>query len=167
MPLDLGMAASAQQEGFGDAFLLAVAGVAGCAASPRSPDDDSIDWTLSCRLSRRPKLDIQMKTWIGDDGKGEVIRYPLRRKNYDDLILTEVLAPRLLVLVALPREMHDWLSISPDRLVLRRCGFWLSLVGLPPTDNETTVTVEIPRTNLLSVEALQAIMKRIDDGGAP
>ena len=38
------MALTAQQECFGDAFLLAVAGVGGCAVALRRPDDDSIDW---------------------------------------------------------------------------------------------------------------------------
>ena len=73
---DLGMARTARQEGFGDAFLLAVAVVAGCAVSRPRPDDDSIDWTLSCKLRRRPKLDVQMKTTSTDDGTGDVIRYP-------------------------------------------------------------------------------------------
>jgi hypothetical protein len=71
---DLGMARTAQQEVFGDAFLTAIAAVAGCAMSMRRPDNDSIDWTLSCRLSRRPKLDIQMKTWTGDDGSSGTIK---------------------------------------------------------------------------------------------
>ena len=78
---DLGMARTVQQEGFGDAFLLAVAGVAGCAVSQRRPDDDSIDWTLSCKLKRRPKLDVQMKTISTDNGTEEVIRYPLKKKT--------------------------------------------------------------------------------------
>jgi Domain of unknown function (DUF4365) len=104
MCASLGMAQSAQQEAFGDAFLLALAGVAGCAASPRRPDDDSIDWTLSAKLSRRPKLDIQMKTWTGDDGAGDPIRYDLKAKNYRDLILVDVCAPRILVLVTIPSD---------------------------------------------------------------
>ncbi|MGL4960612.1 MAG: DUF4365 domain-containing protein [Inquilinus sp.] len=166
MGSSLGMARSAQQECFGDAFLLAVAGVAGCAVSLRRPDDDSIDWTLSCRLPRRPKLDVQMKTWTGDDGTGDIIRYPLRRKNYDDLILTDVLAPRILVLVTLPDDLKEWMCLSPDQLLLRRCGYWASLAGQPPSDNETSITVSVSRANLLTVEALRDLMERINEGGA-
>ena len=80
MSTSLGMAISLQQEGFGDALLLAVAGVAGCATAIRRPDDDSVDWTLSCRLPRRPKIDVQMKTWTGDDCESDPIRYPLKIK---------------------------------------------------------------------------------------
>ncbi len=59
----LGMALTAQQECFGDAFLLAVAGVGGCAVALRRPDDDSIDWTLSCRLPRRPRRSNEDLDW--------------------------------------------------------------------------------------------------------
>ena len=166
MGISLGMCRPSQQECFGDAFLLAVAGVAGCAVSLRRPDDDSIDWTLSCRLSRRPKIDVQMKTWTGDDGSSGPIRYPLKRKNYDDLILTDVLAPRILVLVMIPQDIEEWIASSVEQLVLRRCGYWVSLVGRLPSDNETSVTVSVPRANVLTVNALQGLMQRINEGGA-
>lgn len=164
---DLGMARTAQQECFGDAFLLAVAGVAGCAVSLRRPDDDSIDWTLSSRLSRRPKLDVQMKTTINENSDGEVIHYPLKRKNYDDLTIVDLLSPRILVLVTLPRDIQEWLSLSPEQLVLRRCGYWLSLAGWPASDNQNTVTVTVPRANLFTVEALCSMMQRINEEGLP
>jgi Domain of unknown function (DUF4365) len=156
----------AQQECFGDAFLLAVAAVAGCAVSFRRPDDDSIDWTLSCKLSRRPKIDVQMKTWTGDHRTSNLIRYPLKRKNYDDLILTDVLVPRILVLVTIPQEIGEWMELSEEQLVLRRCSYWASLAGQPQSDNETSVTVSIPRTNVLTADALQGLMQRINEGGA-
>jgi hypothetical protein len=160
------MALTAQQECFGDSFLLAVAGAAGCAVSFRRPDDDSIDWTLSCRLSRRPKVDVQMKTWTGDDCFSDPIRYPLKRKNYEDLILTNVLAPRILVLVILPQDPTEWIAISKEQLICRRCGYWVSLAGHPTTENETRVTVSLPRANVLTVESLQTMMQRVNDRGA-
>jgi hypothetical protein len=166
MRSSLGMSRTAQQEYFGDAFLLAVAAVAGCAVSLRRPDDDSIDWTLSCKLSRRPKIDVQMKTWTGDDGSNDPIRYPLKRKNYDDLILADVLAPRILVLVMIPQDIGEWMVLSVEQLVLRRCGYWVSLAGQPQSENETSVTVSVPRANVLTVNALQGLMQQINEGGA-
>ena len=162
---DLGMARTAQQECFGDAFLLAVAGVAGCAVSLRRPD--SIDWTLSSRLSRRPKLDVQMKTTINENSDSEVIHYPLKRKNYDDLSIVDILSPRILVLVTLPRDIEEWFSLSREQLVLRRCAYWLSLRGWPPSDNDKTVTVTVPRLNLFTVDALCNMMQRINEGALP
>jgi hypothetical protein len=162
----LGMARAAQQECFGDAFLLAVAGAAGCAVSQRRPDDDSIDWTLSCKLSKRPKLDVQMKTTATADDSDRVIRYPLKKKNYNDLILTNVLAPRILVLVTLPTDMEEWFSLTAEQLVLKRCAYWITLAGQPESDNEKSVTVSVPRENLLTAEALQMMMNKINEEGA-
>lgn len=164
---DLGMARTAQQEGFGDGYLLAVAAAAGCATSLRRPDDDSIDWTLSCKLSLRPKLDIQMKTTTIHEMNGEELHYPLKIKNYNDLVMTNILVPRILILVLLPRDVENWLKVSSTELILRRCSYWASLRGLPESDNESTVTVPIPRTNLFTVEALCEMMAKINEGGAP
>ena len=157
---------NARQEQFGNAFLLAVAAVAGFAAAKLGTDNDSIDWTLSSRLPRRPKLDVQMKNTRTDDGEGATIRFPLRRKNYDDLILTDVSCPRLLVLVLVPPDVETWLTQTAEQLVLRRCGYWLSLAGLPPNDDDSTIMVGVPRANVLTVTALTSLMQRANDGEA-
>lgn len=166
-PLPLGLAVAHAQEQFSKAFILALAACAGCAAAEPIPDVDSIDWTLSCRLERRPKLDLQVKSLRGQPRDGEHIAYALKRKNYDDLRLADLLAPRLLVLVIVPDAPATWLSISPDQLVLRHCAYWLSLATAPPSDNETSVTVYVPRANLLTVEALSGLMHTINEEGVP
>jgi hypothetical protein len=168
MAPSLGMARTIQQERFADAFLLAVAAVAGCTVAKPEVDDDSIDWTLSCKLTpRRPKLDVQMKSTIHAEGDKTHIRYPLKRKNYDDLILREVAAPRILVLAVVPAGIAEWISLSTEQLVLLRAAYSVSLAGEPESDNETSVTVSVPRANLFTVEALRGMMTRINEGGAP
>ena len=130
-------------------------------------DDDSIDWTLSCRLPRRPKLDLQVKS-TGTPSYSDVgIRYPLKRKNYDELRPTELLVPRLLVLVIVPITPAAWLSASPDALTLHHCAYWASLRGLPPTTNEHSVTIDVPCANLFDTEALTSLMQAISEGGIP
>jgi hypothetical protein len=164
--LGLGLSISHAQEQFSKAFVLAVAALAGCSAAEPEPDVDSIDWTLSCRLApRRPKLDLQVKSTINDVGSPESIYFPLRRKNYDDLILTKLLTRRLLILVVVPRQPETWLSVSPEQLVLRRCAYWCSLAGLPESENESSVTVRVPRANLFDVAALMGLMQAINEGG--
>ena len=87
--LGLGLSINHAQEQFSKAFVLAVAALAGCSAAEPEPDVDDIDWTLSCRLApRRPKLDLQVKSWTQNAGTPEALHYPLRRKSYDGLILT-------------------------------------------------------------------------------
>ena len=152
-----------RQEQFSNAFVEAIAAVAGCAASKPSVDNDSIDWTLSNRLPRRPKLDVQLKCTSDDSGSPENIRFVVPIKNYRDLILVDLSNPRVLVLVVAPADIDSWLEQSPDRLVLRRCAYWVSLLGLPESDNENTVTVNVPRVNAFNVDALNRIMQRIND----
>lgn len=153
-----------RQEQFADAFLLAVAAVAGFQAMKPPVDNDSVDWTIASRLPRRPKIDVQMKSrGIEDADADDIIRYDLKRKNYDDLILTDILAPRLLVLVLVPKDIGGWLELNPQQLVLRRCAYWLSLAGHPPTTNDTTVRVGVPRANLLNVASLESLMQRAND----
>jgi hypothetical protein len=57
----LGLSLAAAQEQFSKACVLATVSLAGCLVAEPKPDDDSIDWTWSCRLvPRRPKLDLQV-----------------------------------------------------------------------------------------------------------
>jgi len=163
--LNLGMARTAQQERFGDAFLLAVASVAGCAYAKPETDNDSIDWTLSCKLPRRPKIDIQMKTVSHNGQFADEISYSLKKKNYDDLILTDVLAPRILILVTVPEDIDLWLTVSQQELVLQRSAYWISLAGLQSSTNDTAVTVRVPTNQAFNVEQLRWMMQQINLGG--
>jgi hypothetical protein len=57
-------------------FILTVAALGGCSAAEPEPDVDDIDWTLSCRLPpRRPKLDLQVKSWTQNAGTPEALHY--------------------------------------------------------------------------------------------
>jgi len=69
------------------------------------------------------------------------------------------------VVVIVPPEPMAWLTASPEALVLRHCAYWVSLRGLPSTDNESSVTVQVPRANLFDVNALTGLMRAINEGG--
>ena len=106
-----------------------------------------------------------MKT-VSHNGKfEEIISYPLKKKNYDDLILTDVLTPRILVLVTIPDDIELWLAVSKEKLLLQRSAYWISLAGLPSSPNDTTVTVAVPIAQPFNVEQLCTMMYRIDQGG--
>ena len=65
----------------------------------------------------------------------------------------------------MPRDEAEWLEITAEKLILRRCCYWISITGLPETDNATSVTVSIPRTNVLDVRALKRLMNQARTGG--
>lgn len=155
---------NARKEQFSNAFLLATAAVAGCSVAKPSVDNDSIDWTLSNRLPRRPKLDVQLKCTSDNDDHEEFIPYSLKRKNYDDLIVTDLISPRALIVVSVPDKIEEWVSLTRTELILRRCARWLSLAGMEPTENATSITVYIPQWQRFTVESLNGIMETIDRG---
>jgi hypothetical protein len=155
---------SQRKEQFSHAYVRAVAAVAGFAIARPEVDDDSIDMTLSGRsidgIPCRPKIDLQLKCTAGDVIRGDQVVYTLKRKNYDELTLTDLLAPRLLVVVLVPESEEEWLRHSEDELALRRCGYWVSLRGEPETANQTRVTVYLPRANVFDVAGLRGLMGR-------
>ena len=75
--------------------------------------------------------------------------------------------PRLLVLLVLPEDEADWLSQSPEQLILRRCAYWHSLVGSAPTTATSTVRITIPRENVFSVEAIRTLLANVREGDKP
>jgi hypothetical protein len=157
-----------QQEQFSKAYIRAVSAIAGCTLAEPEVDDDSIDITLSSKLfPRKPKLDIQIKCHMHDtciDESG--LKYSLKRKNYDDLRTTDVLVPRVLVVVVVPKKLENWLSQSDNEAMIRYCAYWVSLRGLPEKD-QGSITVSIPQLNRVTSEGLNQLMQKIALGGLP
>lgn len=159
-----------QKEQFSRAWVQAIAAVAGFGWSTPSVDDDSIDLTLHQTggrgTTRSPKLDLQLKCKTDETPLGD-FSFLLKIKNYDDLRCTDVMVPRILVIVLVPNQPSAWVDHAADGLTLRRCGYWLSLRGLPDCSNSKGLTIKVPHNQTFTVGALQAMMNRIGQGGLP
>jgi hypothetical protein len=103
-------------------------------------------------------LDLQIKSTTRSNVTDTEVVYDLEVKNYDDLRESGDNCPRILVLLVLPEDEAQWLSQSPEELVLRHCAYWLSLEGFPATASTSMVRIEIPRVNVFSVDALRQMM---------
>jgi hypothetical protein len=112
-------------------------------------------------------VELQLKSIGGDDATGEAIAYDLEVPTYNQLREATYQIPRILVVVVVPTDRGDWVAHTERELALRRCGYWLSLIGAPPTTNQEKIRVRLPRTNVFDVAGVQAIMGRIRDGGNP
>ena len=111
----------------------------------------------------RPKLDLQLKASIALAGSETNFSYPVKLKNYEDLrIATQT--PRLLVVLDLPRDADERLTVTADQLILRRAAYWASLHGMGDTKNSTSVTIAIPRANIFDVSALTRLMEQSRTG---
>lgn len=163
---------SHRQEAFSRAYVRAVAAAAGFRVQAGAdPDDDSIDVTLAARgpggTVRSPKLDVQLKCQLGRPDAEPTWPYDLKVKNYNDLRHSDFQVPRILVVVAVPDDPAQWVEQDEERLLMRHCGWWVSLRGEPATTNTTTVRVQIPRVQCFDVAGLTALMDRLGQGGTP
>jgi len=59
---------------------------------------------------------------------------------------------------------EQWLTIDDAKLVLKNCAWWHSLTGEPPTDNTSSKTIRIARTQLFTVPALNDMMNQVKQG---
>ncbi len=158
-----------RKEQFSQAYVRAIASVAGFSAAIPGVDDDSVDLHLSSRsvdgLPLRPRLDLQLKCTTDGVIRDDQVVHRLKRKNYDELRITEFLVPRLLVVVLVPESEEEWVRHSEEELAIRRCGYWTSLMGMPESANKgDKVSVHLPRANVFDVAGLRGLMGRAGRG---
>ena len=76
--------------------------------------------------------------------------------------------PRFLFLMRLPPDPRQWLRWREARLVAKRCVYWVGLGGagdLPA--GQATRTVYVPKRNVLSPDALRALLAEVSRGETP
>ena len=86
--------------------------------------------------------------------------FSLPVRQYNRLRETRLASARILAVLRLPANSAEWLTITGDQLIARRCVHWVSLRGAAATENDTATTVYIPKSQLLSVDGLTAVMTR-------
>ncbi|QFS52810.1 DUF4365 domain-containing protein [Nostoc sphaeroides] len=159
-----------QKEQFSITYIRAIAAVAGYSLYRPEVDNDSVDLGIVSRGGTgkilSPRLELQLKCTARDILDENYIKYPLNLKNYNDLKIN-ALVPRILVVVLVPEKITDWIKQTEDELCIRHCAYWVSLRGMPDTENTTNVTIEIPRSNQLTPLSLQTIIQRISFGDLP
>jgi hypothetical protein len=163
---------NAHKEEFSYAYIHAVAAAAGysCANATRLLDMEGIDVTITAigvqGTRRCPRIDLQVKcTSRTDIVHDDCIKYPLEVPAYEKLRFDDPTIPYFLVVVLVPNDLDNWLIHSEDELLLRHCGYWRSLAGEPETRNTKNITVQVPRANLFTPDALKGFMRSLGTGG--
>jgi hypothetical protein len=148
------------QERLSLAYLTAVAAQAGCEVLETKVDRNGVDATVRPIAGAPIGMDVQMKsvsTAIRIHG-GNTLSFQLDTSTYDKLRRTDAQAPRLLVVLEMPKEQQEWLEVTPP-LVLRHAAYWCNLRGRPAVDTASTA-VHIPSTNLFDHKAIVDILKQ-------
>lgn len=107
-------------------------------------------------------LDIQLKTTTEKQvmRSASLIKYKLRRQNYNDLVQRNIgnqkAVPLMLVLYVLPNDMSAWLQHRDAQLILEGEAFFYKCKSLTLTNNRSTQTIEIPLANVLSSQTLSS-----------
>jgi len=136
-------------------------------------DDDSIDVLICAKGGpgplKSPRLEIQLKSTAVPqyDKSRSNIRYPLKQKNYNELIGDEYHTARIIALLVLPATVEHWLRMSEDCLTLYRGCYWLSLRTLPTSSHRSKTRIYIPRTNVFTIDVLDAMMLAIAERRKP
>jgi len=158
-----------QMAEFSYAYVHAVASVVGCDIARKPVDDDSIDLIIKRTGGngkyKSPQIDAQVKCTDQQHLINEKhINFPLKLKNYNDLREEFRSVPIILIVVCVPENIESWLTQDEEYLALSHCGYWMSLSGESETDNTTSKTVHVPRSQVFSIEELDAMMDRVSNG---
>lgn len=153
------------------AYLHAVAARASmaCQVSGRHEDDHGVDarltawgrWPDAYRTEVELKVQLKATTGAPADSGSHLSYWLAGRQRYDDLRSESLSVPRVLVVLFLPEDAAHWVGHSEDALLLRRCAYWVSLLGAPSTDNHSGATIHLPKTQVFSPEGLHALVARL------
>ena len=146
------------QEALSIAYVQALAASLGYATAKRDFDRDGIDLTIEAGGDQRPKIDMQLKATINiRKTKTGHLRFSIPLRNYN-LLRIATQTPRLLVVYNMPRDPNEWCVLSHSSMLLKRRAYWINLKGMPPPQNGTSVTMDIPNVNLLDTASLDTLM---------
>lgn len=161
---------SNKKEQFNVAFVCAMAAQAGLNHSTPVVDEDSVDLTLIGRgyggKLRNPQIHLQLKCTAQDIIAGTSIKFPLPKKNYDDLRGSNVVCPQYLVVLLVPKDESEWIQYHDEHMSLHNRCFWVSIKDYPPNDNQSKVTIEIPLSQRLTTAELLRLMQEASEGVA-
>ena len=152
---------NSRKDHFSRAVVRAVAATAGVRATVPEHDEDSEDMTFAAPdtdAAPGARLAAQLKCSQNVGPPNGQFFFPLAVKNYNDLRwpAEELYVPRILIVVHVPADPADWMVSDPEKMLLKRCAYWVSLAGAAATKNTSTVSVTIPREQVFDPAALIA-----------
>lgn len=156
-----------QKEQFNVAYVNALAAQAGINNGRTDVDDDSVDVFLVGRgytgKIRNPQIQLQLKCTSQDFVSGKVLKFPLSRKNYDDLRGDNILCPRYLVVLVVPKDAVTWIEHDDNGMIMRHTCYWVSIRNHPASEHQT-ITVDVPLSQRLTSVDLRSLMLQASQG---
>jgi hypothetical protein len=146
------------------AYAHTVAARAGYTIAVYDLDRDGIDLRIQAGGAMRPALELQLKATINlQEPKDGALQFRLPSRNHN-LLRLPTQTPRLLVVLNLPRDQRQWMTVTSDELIIRHRAYWANLSGRDETRNVDSITVPILMQNVFDVPNLQALMDQSRTG---
>jgi len=144
-------------------YVYALATKAGYSFERKRMDRDSVDVSVCAKGSvdatskiLSPQIDIQLKA-TSQEYDGDFIPFPLPIKNFREL-QANTMTPRILVVLLLPARDESWVPWTHEEVSLKGKAYWLSLATHKESENCSSQTVKIPKTNCLNHVSLKNLM---------
>lgn len=164
--MNMGLDPNQHQGSFGESFVRVLASAAGLTVARADLDVTGDDFTICHKgklgNTRHPKIDVQVKSWkrtraVCKDGYW---KYQMRVKHFNELAGLDFSLPRFLILVIVPEHSTDYAIARENLVELKHAAYWQSLRDREPVDAaaDRWVPVDVPYTNLLTVDALRGLM---------
>ena len=149
------------QEQLSLSYVRSVVFRAGLRLSTPDVDDHGIDGTI-VNPERRGinRIDVQLKATTRYVIGPTAISYDLRVEDYNRLTPDDDV-PRVLILFIMPDDEEQWLAQSEDELCLRKCAYWVPLMGMSVSSNSSTVRVSVPVTNVFDQDGLHEMFRQL------
>ncbi len=162
------MISSSHMEDIHISYISALCASAGISYDTQRHDDDSTDGIIKKRIKLPnttvdASLRIQLKSTCSHSSYKEqdvTIKYTLKVKNYNDLCIKGT-TPIILGLLILPEDRDSWVKSNLDELLIRGRMYWADFSRSPLSSNTSSVTIEIPKTNVVNKEFLLEALSKI------
>lgn len=163
------------EEDLSKAYVMAVGAKAGLSVHFRDAHDYGVDGSLhqvsivnGKRQESGYSFDFQLKASkrCSIDAASSLV-YDLDADTYNflcDRARENRATPIVLLLLALPEDEADWLSVSPERMIMKKACYWTKIDG-KFTDNVATKRVAIPQGRLFDVAAAGELMRQVRETG--
>jgi len=162
-----------KQEQLSKAYINAVVAHAGHTFSEPQDDygvDGSMHKIASSANGRRYDsgivIDVQLKATTDWTLQDDFVVYDVEAKTFNDLAIRfqeDRATEMILAVLCLPQDENEWLSITNEQLILKKCCYWCKISD-QSTNNTSSKRIKIPKDNLFSPEAVIELLEKVAKG---
>ena len=109
------------------------------------------------------KVEFQLKASFSRVSvKKDYVSYKMEVDAYNKLVNRACDGvPVMLILLVLPKEKGEWLSLSENEMTLRKCCYWQIFTDTTLSSNSDSISVRFPIDQVLTPEKIVDVLEKI------